>query len=85
MVYRYLPDFRMADPRYQLITARMLLNHSAGLRGDDLINDSLFIGDNSIQGYGQFLGTLALQALNADPGAFSVYCNRRAGRKLCSS
>ncbi|HCA17337.1 MAG TPA: hypothetical protein DEO64_09435 [Alcaligenes faecalis] len=51
-VYRYLPDFRMADPRYQPITARMLLNHSAGLRGDDLINDSLFIGDNSIQGYG---------------------------------
>ena len=42
----------MADPRYQLITARMLLKHSAGLRGDDLINDSLFIGDNSIQGYG---------------------------------
>lgn len=75
----------MADPRYQLITARMLLKHSAGLRGDDLINDSLFIGDTSIQGYGQFLGTLALQALNADPGAFSVYCNRRAGRKLCSS
>ncbi|MFT9639421.1 serine hydrolase domain-containing protein [Alcaligenes phenolicus] len=74
-VYQYMPDFRMADPRYQQITARMLLNHSAGLRGDDIINDSLFMGDNNRKGYEQFLDTLAVQGLNADPGAFSVYCN----------
>ncbi|QTC00628.1 beta-lactamase family protein [Alcaligenes sp. SORT26] len=74
-IYQYLPDFRMADPRYQQITARMLLNHSAGLRGDDVINDSLFMGDNNTKGYEYFLDTLALQTLNADPGAFSVYCN----------
>jgi CubicO group peptidase (beta-lactamase class C family) len=30
-VTRYLPNFRMADPRYKKITIRHLLNHTAGL------------------------------------------------------
>ena len=74
-IYRYLPDFTMADARYKKITARMLLNHSAGLRGDDYVNDALIAGDNNTTGYQNFLSTLASQSLNADPGAFSVYCN----------
>ncbi|MGG4603901.1 serine hydrolase domain-containing protein [Paenalcaligenes sp. Me131] len=74
-IYRYLPDFTMADPRYKRITARMLLNHSAGLRGDDYVNDALISGDNSTDGYDNFLAILSTQELNADPGAYSVYCN----------
>ena len=30
-VTTYLPEFTMADPRYEDITVRMLLNHSSGL------------------------------------------------------
>ncbi len=30
---RYLPSFRMADPRFADITVRMLLDHSSGLPG----------------------------------------------------
>ena len=26
----YIPDFRMADPRYRQITVRMLMNHTPG-------------------------------------------------------
>ena len=32
-VVKYLPAFKMADPRYKDITVRMLLNHSSGLMG----------------------------------------------------
>lgn len=32
-VTKYLPEFKMADPRYKDITVRMLLNHSSGLWG----------------------------------------------------
>ena len=32
-VTTYLPEFTMADPRYEDITVRMLLNHSSGLMG----------------------------------------------------
>lgn len=74
-IYSYLPDFTMADARYKKITARMLLNHSAGLRGDDYVNDAIIAGDNTTAGCQNFLRTLASQSLNADPGAFSVYCN----------
>ncbi|HOT76563.1 MAG TPA: serine hydrolase domain-containing protein, partial [Candidatus Wallbacteria bacterium] len=32
-VAKYLPEFRMKDPRYKDITVRMLFNHSSGLPG----------------------------------------------------
>ena len=41
-VTAYLPDFKMADERYQQITVRMLLNHSSGLMGSASINSFLF-------------------------------------------
>ena len=41
-VTRYLPQFRMADPRYRDITVRMLLNHSSGLMGSGLAGAILF-------------------------------------------
>lgn len=73
-VYQYIHDFTMKDERYKQITPRMLLNHSSGLRGTEAVNDALF-ADNDPHVHDTLLPTLAGQTLNADPGAFSVYCN----------
>ena len=41
-VAEILPEFCMADERYQSITVRMLLDHSSGLMGDSTRNAFLF-------------------------------------------
>ena len=74
-VTRYLPEFTMADSRYKDITVRMLLNHSSGLMGTTnldafLLNDGK--NDKTVDG---LLDQLKTQTLQADPGAYSVYCN----------
>ena len=74
-VTAYLPDFKMADARYKKITVRMLLNHSSGLMGTTSQNAFLLNDpdeDDAAQG---LLARLATQTLQADPGAYSVYCN----------
>lgn len=73
-VTQYLPEFRMADPRYRQITVRMLLNHSSGLMGSSLENGLLF-DDPDPAATDTLLERLATQTLKADPGAYSVYCN----------
>lgn len=73
-VTRYLPQFRMADPRYRDITVRMLLNHSSGLMGSGLTGAILF-DDADDSAVDDLLETLSTQRLVADPGAYSVYCN----------
>ena len=73
-VTRYLPRFRMADPRYRDITVRMLLNHSSGLMGSGLSGAILF-DDADDSAVDDLLETLSTQRLVADPGAYSVYCN----------
>jgi len=73
-VVKYLPDFKMADPRYKDITVRMLLNHSSGLMGSSFGSGMLF-DDPSPAATRELLDRLATQRLKADPGAFSVYCN----------
>ena len=73
-VTEYLPDFKMADPRYEKITVRMLLNHSSGLSGSTLGNAFLF-GDNDQSATTTLMSKLESQKLRFDPGAFSVYCN----------
>lgn len=73
-VAQYLPAFKMADPRYQDITVRMLLNHSSGLMGSTF-GSALLFGDASTQATGTLLERLSTQRLKADPGAYSVYCN----------
>lgn len=73
-VTRYLPQFRMADPRYRDITVRMLLNHSSGLMGSGLAGAILF-DDADDSAVDNLLETLSTQRLVADPGAYSVYCN----------
>lgn len=70
----YIPEFTMADERYQDITVRMLLNHSSGLMGSTYGNGFLF-DDADTQAHDTLLADLATQTLKADPGAFSVYCN----------
>ena len=73
-VTRYLPTFRMADPRYKDITVRMLLNHSSGLMGSSF-QSALLFGDADRTAAQELLTRLSTQRLKADPGAFSVYCN----------
>ena len=73
-VTRYLPQFRMADPRYRDITVRMLLNHSSGLMGSGLSGAILF-DDADDSAVDELLEALSTQRLVADPGAYSVYCN----------
>ena len=73
-VTKYLPDFKMADPRYRQITVRMLLNHSSGLMGSSMGSGLLF-NDGSEAAADQLLERLSTQRLKADPGAYSVYCN----------
>ncbi len=72
-ITRYLPEFRMADPRYAQITVRMLLNHSSGLPGTNVRNIFTF---RAVPGYeAQTEAALASLDLKAPPGEFSVYCN----------
>lgn len=69
----YLPEFRMANPGYEKITLRMLLNHSAGFPGTDYRNG---VTRAPIKGYPeQVLDTLALSRLKHEPGWMSVYAN----------
>lgn len=72
-VVQYLPQFRMADPRYDRITVRMLLNHSSGFPGTNYYD--LF---SSVARSDYVTDTLALLqggTLKADPGDTNVYCN----------
>ncbi|XEC95775.1 serine hydrolase domain-containing protein [Paenibacillus tarimensis] len=73
-IAEYIPEFKMEDERYKLITPRMLLNHSSGINGSSLSNSFLF-EDNDTYARDTLLEQLADQTLKADPGAFSVYCN----------
>ena len=73
-VTTYLPDFTMADERYQDITVRMLLNHSSGLMGSAGPGSFLF-ADGEYDATDDLLERLSTQTLQADPGAYSVYSN----------
>jgi len=69
----YLPEFRMADPRYREITVRMVLNHSAGLPGADLRNAVTLVPYTEMAS--QALRTIQMQRLKHEPGFMSVYAN----------
>jgi len=70
----YIPEFKMADERYALITPRMLLNHSSGLMGMTVNNVFLF-GDNDTVNHDSFLDYLSEQTLKHTPGERSIYSN----------
>jgi len=72
-VTNYLPEFTMADERYQDITVRMLLNHSSGLPGSTFWNNFGFEYNQNI--YSELLASLSLSTLKHRPGEVAVYCN----------
>ena len=69
----YLPEFRMADPRYKDITVRMLLSHSSGLPGSCMANSFGFKRYEDLQK--DTISALARSHLKAAPGATAPYCN----------
>lgn len=73
-VTTYLPEFVMADERYQDITVRMLLNHTSGLLGSSL-NSGMLYGDQDLRATENLLNTLSKQRLKSDPGTITSYCN----------
>jgi CubicO group peptidase (beta-lactamase class C family) len=72
-VVKYLPEFVMADPRYEDITVRMLLNHSSGLPGTIFSNNFGFEYNADV--FKQTLSTLSQAYLKHAPGAMAPYTN----------
>ena len=72
-VVQYLPQFRMADPRYDRITVRMLLDHTSGFPGTNYYE--LFASTENAAYTAQTLALLQRSMLKADPGDTNVYCN----------
>ena len=70
----YIPEFRLADPRYKDITVRMLMDHTSGLMGTSRLGMLLF-GDNDHFHLDTILQTLSTQRLKAAPGEYAAYCN----------
>ncbi len=73
-VTEYIPDFKMADERYQKITVRMLMDHTSGIMGTSYKNMLLY-DDNDMSLHDELLTYLAEQRLKAEPGAYAAYCN----------
>lgn len=72
-VTRYLPEFKMEDPRYKDITVRMLLNHTSGFPGADYANNMGYAFNDKI--YEDTMANLARSHLKAAPGETAPYCN----------
>lgn len=70
-VYKYLPEFRMKDPRYRDITVRMLFNHSSGLPGSHFYFG--YKTDDNM--HKMLIDCMAEAYLKHAPGAMQIYCN----------
>jgi CubicO group peptidase (beta-lactamase class C family) len=66
-----LPEFRMADPRYRVITVRQLLTQTSGLADDSLDYDRI----DDTGSLPDLVSALDGSALAADPGSTYSYCN----------
>lgn len=69
----YIPNFTMADARYQDITVRMLMNHTSGLMGTSMKN--MFLYDDNYKDEDFLLKNLSSQRLVHAPGEYAAYCN----------
>jgi CubicO group peptidase (beta-lactamase class C family) len=69
----YLPEFEMADPRYEDITIRMLLNHTSGFPGTTSANNFGFEFNPEV--YSDTLENLSHSHLKYQPGEMAIYCN----------
>jgi CubicO group peptidase (beta-lactamase class C family) len=72
-VCHLLPAFALLDERYKDITVRMLLNHTSGLQGTNMLG--AFTAAPNDEYIDQTLETLAQTSLKSDPGVFAPYCN----------
>ncbi len=70
----YVPEFKMADPRYVDITVRHLMNHASGIYGTHFKGGFLF-EDNDRYAHDTLLESLKVDVLKYAPGTFSEYCN----------
>ncbi len=73
-VTEYIPDFKMADDRYQDITVRMLMNHTSGLMGT-IYGGGFLFDEKSAKYHDEFLKLLGEQRLKYTPGQYNCYCN----------
>jgi len=73
-VTEYIPDFKLADERYQKITVRMLMNHTSGLMGS-VYGEIFLLDDESSDYHDAFLGILRKEGLKYEPGTCNCYCN----------
>lgn len=69
----YIPDFTMADARYQDITVRMLMNHTSGLMGTSMKDMDLYADNYKDAEF--LLENLSSQRLVHAPGEYAAYCN----------
>ncbi len=69
----YIPDFTMADARYQDITVRMLMNHTSGLMGTSMKDTDLYADNYKDAEF--LLENLSSQRLVHAPGEYAAYCN----------
>jgi len=70
-VAKYIPEFKMRDPRYKDITVRMLFNHSSGIPGS-----TFYFGyETDDNMHRLLLDTMAVSWLKHKPGAMAIYCN----------
>ena len=72
-LYKYVPDFEMADPRYKEIVPRMLLSHSSGLPGSCYNRAFCFERYEDYQSY--VLDFMKRAYLKHAPGETNTYCN----------
>lgn len=72
-IYKYLPEFSMANENFKKITTRMLLSYSSGISGTFLDG---YEGDEYDKNYiKKFLEFIKTQDLKFMPGESSFYCN----------
>ena len=72
-VTTYIPDFTVADERFNEITVRMLMDHTSGIMGTS--TKDMFLYDDNFRDKDKLLTSLSSQRLMHEPGEYAAYCN----------